>query len=395
MEKIKDLSFRKTIILYVGIALIGSFLLSAFIVHIAETTQKKIWSQYIDMTKLDEAYKLEDEFNFIADIPRISSNKMTATDAFFSEVCDFLETWTILIFSMLGCIFSVLLFFKNKIKEPLALLTKATDLISENNLDFKVEYKIKDEMGNLCSEFERMRSQLQINNKNMWMMMAQEKNLRSAIAHEIRSPLAVLRGYQEMLLEFIPMDVLDRQKQMDILKAGMGQIERMNQFIETMKKLTKLEDLEIKFEKIESRELREQLIMLLKTLCEETAIKWEVRDVSLPNKFRGDLQIIMEVCDNIISNAVRYARERIDIVVTLNEDMLSIDFFDDGVGFGEDIEKATKAYYHSNSTHDLNHYGLGLYLCKLYCEKHGGLLLLGNKETGGAYVKAGFQITEF
>lgn len=394
MEKIRNMSFRKTIVLYVAIALICSFFLSALIVDIANTTQQNIWSQYIDREKFYKTFQLENEYEYIADMPRVYSDEMTASDAFFSELCDFLETWTILILSMLGCIISIFLFYKNKIKTPLMILTNATELIAENHLDFRVEYDVKDEMGRLCHEFERMREQLQINNKEMWTLIEQEKDLRAAIAHDIRSPLAVMKGYQEMLLEFIPMDVLDRQKMMEILNSGMGQIERMNHFIDTMKELSKLEDLQISYQKIDSRELKEQMVMLLKTICSESKISWNVQDSGLTDTFMGDLQVIMEVCENLLSNAIRFARERIDVVIGQKEEVLSIDFYDDGIGFTENFEKVTKAYYHSNSGDDLNHYGLGLYLCRLYCEKHGGKLLLGNKDTGGAYVKACFKIKE-
>ena len=58
-------------------------------------------------------------------------------------------------------------------------------------------------MGTLCKEFEMMRSDLADNNRKMWRMIEDEKALRNAIAHDIRSPLSILRGYQEMLLEFV------------------------------------------------------------------------------------------------------------------------------------------------------------------------------------------------
>lgn len=39
---------------------------------------------------------------------------------------------------------------------------------------------------------------------------------------------------------------------------------------------------------------------------------------------------------------------------------------------------------------DLEHSGLGMYISRVYCEKHGGRLAVGNAETGGAVVKAVF-----
>ena len=51
-------------------------------------------------------------------------------------------------------------------------------------------------------------------------MIEEEKALRSAVAHDIRTPLAILQGYQEMLLEYVPEDALDKDKMMDMLPGG-------------------------------------------------------------------------------------------------------------------------------------------------------------------------------
>lgn len=48
MEKIKNLSIRKTIVLYMSISLLISFFLSAFIIRIATEIQNKIWWKYVD-----------------------------------------------------------------------------------------------------------------------------------------------------------------------------------------------------------------------------------------------------------------------------------------------------------------------------------------------------------
>lgn len=52
-------------------------------------------------------------------------------------------------------------------------------------------------MGGLCKEFERMRGQLAENNQQLWKMLEEEKALRAAIAHDIRSPLSVLEGIRK------------------------------------------------------------------------------------------------------------------------------------------------------------------------------------------------------
>lgn len=72
--------------------------------------------------------------------------------------------------------------------------------------------------------------------------------------------------------------------------------------------------------------------------------------------------------------------------------MLFISMGDDGEGFHGKEKEITKPFYHDNLADDLKHFGLGMYLSKLYCEMHGGKLLLGSADLGGAYVKAGFHI---
>ena len=86
-------------------------------------------------------------------------------------------------------------------------------MIGENNLDFQVDYTNKDEMGQLCQEFERMRRQLILNNQKLWRTIEEEKALRSAVSHDLRSPLSVLKGYLEMLEEFRKAGILDQEKE--------------------------------------------------------------------------------------------------------------------------------------------------------------------------------------
>lgn len=60
---------------------------------------------------------------------------------------------------------------------------------------------------------------------------------------------------------------------------------------------------------------------------------------------------------------------------------------DDGKGFQPDeLSKAVKPYYHGESV-GTEHYGMGLYICKMLCEKHGGFLRVYNSPGGGACVE--------
>ena len=90
MDKIRNLSVRKTILLYMAAALLGSFILSAVIVRIAGQTQRQVWWKYVDEDAYFEAVEKEGP-DYVADIPRPGVYEMTRYDYFVSELCDSLH----------------------------------------------------------------------------------------------------------------------------------------------------------------------------------------------------------------------------------------------------------------------------------------------------------------
>lgn len=391
-KKIKNLSLKKTIILYMAVSLAITFPLSTAIIRTVEATQKEIWMKYIDEDKYIEASMGQGK-DYEVEIPRPGRENMSRIDWRLSELCDFLETWMVLILAILGSGIAVALFYKNKLLLPIEELDKASKLISKNELDFHITYENKDEMGHLCREFEKMRAQLEENNRILWRIVEDEKALRAAIAHDIRSPLSVLKGYQEMLLEFVPDDTLDKEKIMEMLRDGMGQIVRMDRFIETMRKMKRLEERELQYTKTGIEELAGLVRKEAEILCKETGksctitIEGENRTVSI------DTEVVLEVVENLLGNAQRYAKKETKIIFASTNTELMITVADDGSGFTEDAETVTKVFYHSNPQDDLKHFGMGMYLSRIYCKKHGGTLLVGNQKQGGAAVKAVFSTT--
>lgn len=92
----------------------------------------------------------------------------------------------------------------------------------------------------------------------------------------------------------------------------------------------------------------------------------------------------------MIANAVRYARNTITISFALHDNGLLLSIADDGKGFDKNtLHKATSPYFTEETDH-FEHFGLGLYICKLLCERHDGYLRIENV-SGGAKVIAFFK----
>lgn len=390
MEKIRNLSIRKSFFLYMGICLFCSFLLSALSIRIAYRTQNDIWLKYIDVDKYWEAIN-EGETDYKAFIARPSRTVMSSVDYSISELCDFIETYSMLFISAIGSSIAIALFYQNKFKVPLNELQRTSKKIADNDLDFQITYKNQDEMGELCSGFEKMRKQLMQNNQLLWKNLEEEKILRSAIAHDIRSPLSVLKGYQEMLLEYVPDGTISKEKEIEMLSESMKQIVRMDNFIETMRKMNSLEGRSPFAEKMTLMTLKNDIQAEIDILAGDGKKK-VILDIEETEKvFVGDKEIILEVAENLISNALRYAKEQIKITMRVREQKLLLYVIDDGNGFTEEGDMVTKAFFKKNAKDSMEHAGLGMYISRMYCEQHGGDLVIENHKDGGASVMASFE----
>ena len=391
MDKIKNLSLRKTIVLYMTISLLVCFFLSVLIVRTAITVQNNIWWKYVDQEKYFEMTRTEEDSRYVVDVPRPHSYEMEKLDYHISEICDFLQTFTVLILSVAGSIIAVFLFYKHKLKNPIEELELATQQISHNHLDFHITYENQDEMGKLCQEFERMREQLAQNNHQLWKTIEEEKALRAAIAHDIRSPLSVLEGYQEMLFEYLSQKEIDREQILEMVGESRKQIERMDVFVETMRKMSSLDARDLVAGEITYEQLETEIQTEVNVLEKKSGKSCHLKGVTTKEIFVGDKEVILEVTENLLSNAFRYARKEVEIKVYLTASELKIRVKDDGAGLQADKEEVTKLFYQQNIKDSLKHTGMGMYISRLYCEKHGGQLLLENEEYGGAVITAVFH----
>lgn len=393
MEKIKNLSIRKSIVLYIGIAMVISMLLSVFCMKTVEKVQQNIWKKYSNNEKKRVEFYLDDTpiYDFSRTIERISDENMSQSDAFLSNLCDFADTWSSVVITMISCVSAICLFYRNKIKRPLRILEEGSKKISNQQLDFQIQYDNKDELGKLCMEFEAMRGELENNNKKMWRMFEKERILRAAIIHDISSPLAVIKGYQETLKVFIPTGKLDEDKMLEIAEACLKQVERLNQFVNTMKQISKVEEREIRKEKVIIENLCKHIQETTLLLSASTELGFQFSFMG-EGSIYADQNMIIEVFENILSNALRYAKKEIAVMLHYEKPFLEICVEDDGEGFHGDVKEAVKAYVHDDAEENTIHFGLGLYICDIYCKKHGGFLELKNLGDKGASVKAKFKV---
>ena len=177
----------------------------------------------------------------------------------------------------------------------------------------------------------------------------------------------------------------------EILQSCMQQTDRLNQFAEMMRSLSGIEEREAVYAPVSTGRLLEDLGKTARVAAGPDGPSVTMVSGALPEVVMADVSIIYEVYENILGNALRYARERIQVLLDVEGRELVLECTDDGGGFQDGQDRLTEKFYHSGMSDDLKHFGLGLYLCRIYCEKHGGRLLLGNRQ-GGACVRACFGL---
>ena len=390
MEKVRNLSLRKSILLYMAVGILAGFLLGAIAGNEAGRIQEQIWWKYVDQDRYIEEFLKRDEESFDVVIPRVSNSRMSDWDARFSEWCDFLQTYGILVMCAGGIIVSTMLFYQKKIRKPLGALRMAAEKIAGNDLDFEIGYENRDELGELCLEFDRMKNQLTQNNRKMWRMVEDEQVLRAAIAHDIRTPLTVLKGYQEMMLEFLPGETLDRETLLHMLCESMGQIERLERFLERMRAFSALEQQPLSCQPQTVEKLSEEIQKVGEILSREANREFQIFAGGKGKTLFLDRDLILEVADNLIGNGLRFAKRQVIVCVLEEESGLTLEVKDDGTGFDISEERAKQAFTTSGLRDDLKHFGLGMYISELYCKKHDGFLTVEN-QSGGACVRAYFR----
>lgn len=284
-------------------------------------------------------------------------------------------------------------FYRWKIKKPLAILNAASQKIAQNDLDFQVAVPTGDELGKLCQSFETMRASLEENNRSLWAAVEERKRLNAAFSHDLRTPLTVLQGYSDLLLDALPSGDLSPEKTVDTVLTMQRSLTRLQRYVESMNSLQRLEDLEPQKSTVPFSTLCTQLEETGKILRKEQGFHFASRgegDVFL------DSELLFQVYENLLSNAGRYAKGNIWVTAEMEGTALSLTVADDGPGFPPAaLKRAAKPYYRADRSPNPEgelHFGLGLYLCRVLCQKHGGSLEIGNAPEGGARITARFSV---
>ena len=278
--------------------------------------------------------------------------------------------------------------FGKKMKRKMKPVMNAVERIKNQDLEYEVSYSGVKEIDDCLSSIDEMRNALKDSLERQWKTEQEKNRQMSALAHDIKTPLTVIRGNAELLSE---MEMTEEQgKYIDYIASSAMQIQN---YVQTLIEVTKSVDgYQYRFEKIRTEDvlgdIKKQTLGLSEVF--NLKINWEEQYISETVNIIYD-QVVRAVM-NIIKNAAEHTPKGGTINIYIEEQSGELIFTveDTGSGFTKEaLLHGTEQFFMDDTSRSGGvHYGIGLFSAKSIAEKHGGRILLTNsKKTGGAKVE--------
>ena len=391
MGKIKTKSLRTSMAVTFLITICVTALLSSVTIFAANQVQHEILKKRYMTINSPDFQMDENTGNYILDI---DNNNITwqpfstwDTVAYYGSYAAMVGLPVFYIAVGIGAAAAV--YYRKKLREPITQLQNGVERIQEDNLDFHIEYDGDDELGRLCCSMEKMRRELRQKYKALWESLEQRKLLNASVAHDLRTPITVLKGYLDYLEKNIPQDKLTEDMLFDTVSSMQGAVNRLELYVESVRDIEKIENIEIEKRSENVKLLLNELRSNVRQLAEDKEII--ISNDIMVDKIQIDQGVFFRILENLLQNALRYAEKQVSINLSHKKDFLILTVKDDGKGFSAaDLEKATTVFYSNDK--EKQHFGIGLSVCKILCEKHGGLLYVENQKEKGACVTAKLKI---
>lgn len=291
-----------------------------------------------------------------------------------------------------------------KINRPLNLLVNSMEGFGTGE-NIHINYKSNDEIGELIYYFNNMKDEIEEKNMEIKEQQKSKEYMTAAISHDLKSPLTAIRAYTELLDSRGDLDDKNN-KFRDIILKKCDYMSNMLEDLLTFTLLTR--DYKMEFVNVEGQEFFEMLISGYEEVCQRQGLKYESQ-VKVNGKYRFDVNQMMRVVDNLVSNAIRHSTPGGKISVgAFSEDMDLPDWLDesykdelesfrkDGAILivknngeeikEEDMKNILEPFYKADSSRKnikMSGTGLGLSIVNLIIEKHSGKVkILSHRDKG-------------
>lgn len=272
-----------------------------------------------------------------------------------------------------------------EVKAPHSEVTRSIEM-RVNNIDWEKRPALLASIHDITEtrEIERLKAEITEKVK----MDKLKDNFISIVSHEIKTPLTIIKASLSNLQEGVNGAITDKQK--DILKTTLRNVDRLNKILKDILDLSRLES---------GRSTLNMTPVKLRSLIDEIKFAYikEATDKKIEMNFdvpenipsiESDPDMILQVINNLLSNALRYAHSKINVKAEFkqnkSEDFIEVTISDDGEGISADnMHLLFNKFEQINRPMGGAGYkgtGLGLYISKQIIERlHGNIWAVCNE----------------
>lgn len=251
---------------------------------------------------------------------------------------------------------------------PLRELTSATEEMSAGQLGGQVNVYSRDEIGKLASSFNQMSSELAKASRL-------RKQMTADIAHDLRTPLTVLRGYTEGLRDG---SIKGREDLYELLHHEVAHLQRLVEDLRTLS-LADAGELPLQRRAVDPRALLERAGLAHVVLANQKNVDLRVDAPETLPSVVVDLERMTQVLNNLVTNALRFTSEgHITLSATAHSSFVTLQVADTGIGIaGDELHYVFDRFYRvdrARSRDGQAQSGLGLAIAKAIVEAHDGTI---------------------
>lgn len=289
------------------------------------------------------------------------------------------------------------------LQKRLNVLKETAERVEREDLDFEREYSDIQEVDHVLGALYQMKEALQKSLKEQWDIKRQKEDQIASLAHDIKTPLTIIRGNTELLLEE-ETEEEKRERDQEILD-NVREIERYLQILQrTIRQFDGEPNRGSKDGQEEKKEEQKNFpaSFWIQEICERAQALGRTKKLQICCRAADTDKMIYgrkEECSralwNILSNAVDFSPRGGELLIEIKEsgEFLAVTVTDDGPGFTkEGLAHATEQFYQADKSRTRkDHYGMGLYIASEIMKEYKGFLQLENEEGRGGKVSLYFR----
>lgn len=262
-----------------------------------------------------------------------------------------------------------------RVLAPLREFRDATRSVSGSDMTRRIGVHGSDELADVGNSFNRMLDRLEF-------AFSSQRDFIRDISHELRTPIAVIRGHLELLAERGAAESGERGKALTLVT---GELDRMSGFVDDLLLLAKTEQPDfLRLETVSLRDLCEEIVANARGLADRD---WRL-EADSPRSIVADPQRLTQAVLNLVRNAVEHTEEgdTIEIGTSVGGERAAVWVHDTGPGVAPSEQQRVFERFERGRAGRPGYEGsgLGLAIARAIAEAHGGRVTLESRLGAGA-----------